>query len=64
MGQSKDTRKTCGEVVSGSRWKGFELDVPNFNITRVKKSADVLMRGGKLRQLMSQKESNVPAKMR
>lgn len=30
-------QERCGEVGSGSECKGFELEVPNFNITRVKK---------------------------
>lgn len=35
MGQSEDVTEEW-EVVSRSRWTGFELEVPNFNITRVK----------------------------
>lgn len=36
VGQSKDARKRCGEVISGSRCKGFELEVPKLSVTRMK----------------------------
>lgn len=47
MGQAKEKdregwgrvklQERCGEVVSGSECKGFELEVPNFSVIRVKK---------------------------
>lgn len=39
--------------------KGFELEVPSLNRSE-EKYGDMLMRRGKLRQLVSQKESNIP----